>query len=110
MRASLRAPVLPGILLVLALAGLPGCFAFEEIDSGMEEMNWTVKEEPEPKRVPRAAASGKSDDSAPRRSLWEGGRSLNPNEMDAEIARCALGGSVQFMTRSDCLARGGRPG
>lgn len=111
-------PPLPRLLLAgllgLALGALPACFVFEELDAGMETMERVApskKPEPEPARRAAAPSRGEGGEPAPRRSIWEeSGRSINPHERNAEIARCELGGSVQFMTRSDCLARGGRPG
>lgn len=118
MRSCVRA-ILAAALLGLALGGASGCFVFDELDSGMEKIERSStrkKTEPAPSPTPAASdedgggggLAGAAD--ALRRSLWEGGRSLNPHEKSAEIARCELGGGVQFMTRDDCLARGGRPG
>jgi hypothetical protein len=111
MRTRALARLVCAGLLALGLASLPGCFVFDELDAGMEKIDRaSAKKKTEPEPAPVASAGTDAETEGRRRSLWEGGRSLNPHEKSDAIARCTLGGSVQFMTRDDCLARGGDPG
>lgn len=108
---------IPALALLLGLAlplslGLSGCFVFEELSKGQEIMDkhgMGGSGKAETEEPPSTARRGEGDEGAPRKSLWEGGRTLDPKERDGDIARCTLGGSVQFMRKSDCLARGGTP-
>ena len=103
------------IALSLALALCTGCFVFDEIDQGREEMrrhsgrqaHRAAAAEPEapeeedegPGLIARVQAffEEKTEDSAPERSP------------DDEIITCDLGESLTFTYESDCLARGGTP-
>ena len=41
---------------------------------------------------------------------WKRTSSLAPAELESSIVSCRLSGGMQFMSRDDCLARGGTPG
>ena len=91
-----------GILILAALA-LGACF-LDEIDKAQEGA-WGLAETEEkaPSRdadkteKPRSATSG-----------WQNATSLGSEESGVDIAKCQVGVSVQFMSRDDCLARGGK--
>lgn len=108
--AGARSIVLFVALLALAALALPGCFVLEELEAGNEIMEQHSRAHAASASEGGAEETARAaEDGGRRRSLWEGGRALDPRERDAEIARCQLEGRSLFMARSDCLARGGSP-
>jgi hypothetical protein len=91
--------------LLVALVVAPGCFAFEEMDEGMER--WSRNSE-------QAAGSVAAPEAPPPRSArgrpsgWEGVRSLGHDATPGDIVRCILDGRSHYMRESDCVGRGGR--
>lgn len=99
------------IVLALCLATASGCMVMDEVDAAAAKMPVKQKEA-------QATATPSSASSAATRSQevlentkrwWQEATSLAPGDMDAGIARCRIDGGVQFMSRDDCLSRGGRP-
>jgi len=89
-----------------------GCFAFDEIDKGMESMNKGPKKE----AAPAKPAPGEEGKPTPE-SWWASAKSLNtaPDAEEAEAGdpktpvHCRVDGSIRFMRRGDCLSQGGEP-
>ncbi len=98
------------LALLIAALLLPGCFAFEEIDKGMEIMEAHTplvnKKKREEEVRARDASPAKPD---PRVAWWKNARSLGPrSKSESEtLVNCLVGGSTRFMRRDDCLTRGG---
>jgi hypothetical protein len=57
------------------------------------------------RRASRWRGSGEAEK---RPNAWLGARSLSSEPMRAQVVRCQLQRSTQFMTEGDCRARGGR--
>ena len=91
--------------LSLLAAGASGCFVFDEIDSGMKELERFDGAADEAPATPAAAPP----EAAPQASWWEKARTLGSEPANERIVRCELDGTTQFMDRDDCLGRGGRP-
>jgi hypothetical protein len=112
---SRRALILAGLLL---LAGpLSGCWVIDELDAGKDLMDKhtpksAAEEEPEGAAVKPAAAGDKDAIDTYFRGEEEDGttKSFAPGAVSEGIVACKLGGSVQFMKREQCAARGGRAG
>lgn len=91
--------------LLLAAGLCAGCFVFEELDSGMKELErFDGKAE-----ASAPPASAPAESTAPKANWWEKARTLSSEPKNDSIVRCQLGGAVQFMSREDCLGRGGKP-
>lgn len=101
--------------LVASLAA--GCFVGDEIDkaAALTSGPGPAKKDPaaapadaKPKQI--ASAAPKPDAGGPpAKSWWETARSLTSEESVSDIVGCAVSGRTEFMTRDDCLARGGTP-
>lgn len=99
-----RASSLLAVALSLVLG--TGCFVFEELDSGMKELErFDGKAQPEPAQP---ATTPAQQAKKPASDWWQKARTLGSEPSDAEIVRCELDGSAQFMKREDCLGRGGK--
>lgn len=101
--------------LVASLAA--GCFVGDEIDKaaslsqggpGPAKKPPGAASEEKPKQVASAAAKPNAGGS-PAKSWWETARSLTSEDSVSDIVGCAVSGRTEFMTREDCLARGGAP-
>ncbi len=106
-------------LLVAALIGisLSGCF-LDEIDKSVNSspMGAQMKAEAAAKEAAEkdktAKQDGKAGKPAPPQgaSWWAKASSLTSEESKADIVGCKTqGGKTDFMTKDDCLARGGTP-
>lgn len=102
----IRRPASSLLAVALSLVLGMGCFAFEEIDKGMKELerfDGKSKAEPaQPATTPTEQAK------KPVSDWWEKARTLGSEPRDAGIVRCQLDGGTQFMKREDCLGRGGK--
>lgn len=97
-------------VLVALVAFSPGCFVLEELDKGKKTMDELSGA---PDTQSETQPSGSADAAKPAadpEAWWKKARTLTPGETDPSIVRCDLDGSLQFMRRDDCIARGGRPG
>ena len=90
-----------GILLVAALALGTGCF-LDEIDKAG---SWQKTEKPK-SEAPAPAAAQPPAEKKP--NWWATATSLGSEESRADIVRCDVGNSTQYMGRDDCQARGGK--
>jgi len=88
-----------------------GCFAFDEIDSGLADMKRKAAARRGEKPPPTLAAKPAQEKARPSSSeWWRTARTLSSRLQDPTIVRCHLRGTTQFMRRNDCEARGGRAG
>jgi hypothetical protein len=104
------------IALMLPLVFAPGCFVFDEIDSGMKEMEARAPKDKQKKEGEQQKAGGKEAEkptyAKATQAWWGAAKSLSTAEGDGDaagepIVNCRLSGRSQFMKRSDCVARGG---
>jgi hypothetical protein len=109
-RASVRL-----LATALVACAASGCF-INEIDKAVEAnqfMGPKGAEAPagapagaEPKTEPKKVAAAKPE--GPKgASWWKTASSLTSEDSQADIVACKLKKGVDFMTRDDCLARGG---
>lgn len=121
-----RIALLAACLALLQLVA--GCFAFDEIDSGLEEMQQRSARKkvntpgqghgggageaaespagPPPSSAEAFAASVQ----ASVREWWGSARSITPGEdVDDGVVACHLDGAEAYMLELECIARGGRP-
>jgi hypothetical protein len=104
---------LPVLMLIPWLTS--GCFVFEELDKGMEIMEaHTPKKQKEEEAAAKLAEGEKPPTYAQSVGNWfQNAKSLAPREQTASddpMVPCTAQGRTLFTRRSDCLARGGRPG
>jgi hypothetical protein len=104
--------------LALALvAGLAsGCF-LNEIDKSVESAKSASERKAEATAKGEAPAAKPAKGGGPKQtasadapkgqSWWATATTLGSEESTADIVACQLSGKVDFMTRDDCLARGG---
>lgn len=107
--------VLLTITLALTLGLSTGCMVIEEIDKAQALMPET-KNKKGNKTTPTESADAVSPAVAKRNALleqskewWGKATSLSPKAVSPGIARCQISGGTQYMSKDDCLARGGRP-
>jgi len=103
------------IALAFALALCTGCFVFDEIDQGREEMK---RHSGHGRRPPVAEAEAPEEEEEEGPGLiarvqaffQEKTESSGPErDPDDGIVTCDLGDGLTFTHESDCLARGGTP-
>jgi hypothetical protein len=98
-----------------------GCPILDELDKGNKEMdkfspgaralNEKKAKEAEAKKQASsgpsklAGATAGAKDAASK--WWGKARSLAPDETSSDVVRCVLNGSDQYMSKNDCLMRGG---
>lgn len=110
MRRRLFRALLAGIA-----AFLLGCFALDELDKGAEIMEQHSGASTHKKKEAVAQSAAPAEDQpTPEERLrewWSNARTLGSEEGDTEdpLVSCALRGRTEFVRRSDCLVRGGRP-
>jgi len=102
------------VALALALALCTGCFIFDEIDQGREEMKrysgrpgHRAAAEPE---APEEEEEGPGLIARVQQFFQEKTEGSGPERpADDEIITCDLQDGITFTYESDCLARGGTP-
>lgn len=112
--------IVRSLALVAILALGPGCFVLDELDSGMELMKETS---PSARKAAAAKAAAEEEEArAPTRkkegpqidvaAWWKKARTPSSGPKDPETAievvSCRIGGSVRFMSKTDCQIQGGR--
>ena len=100
---------------LLLLAPLAGCWVFSELKSGQEKMEKYSAKHDDPKEEDQkapAVAGKKGALDAYFKGEEEDGttQTFSPGSVSKDIVGCKLGGSVQFMKKEDCAARGGHAG
>jgi hypothetical protein len=107
-----------GLALIFVCLLTSGCFVFEELDKGMAIMEAhtpkATKEKQEAEAKAKLAEGEKPPTYAEKVGGWfENAKSLAPREHTSSgdpMVNCNAQGRTFFTKRSDCLARGGRPG
>lgn len=97
------------LALVLLLVPAPGCFVVEEIDAGMKTWQHHSPKKKPSETPPEELAAAPSGPDAKRDDWWQRARSIDSQELSADIVSCELGGATQFMREADCRSQGGRP-
>jgi len=95
-------------ILILLLSASLGCPIMDELNKANAKMDEIVKVKP--KKEAEAEAGAKVDPLQLSKDWWNSARSLNSKSVSPSIVNCRLGGRSQFMTRDECLNRGGDPG
>jgi hypothetical protein len=84
----------------------------DEIDAASAKMGPGGKKKAKPNvQTTTASAVAPKDNPILEQSKqwWERATSLAPMDIDSTIVNCQLGGAAQFMSKDDCLSRGGTP-
>jgi|GEM_PF-1064681 len=103
------AALLSGLLSFTAL-GNSGCFVLDELDSGSAFLDNIGSGSKKKAEVPIAKKPDAQKARPSEADWWKKAHSLSPTKLDASIVQCTLGGSTQFMRRTECEARGGHAG
>ena len=97
--------------ILLLVAPLAGCWVIDEIDNGSKLMDAhsPKKKVPESESTSPALPAKKDAVNAYFAGEEKDGttKTFAPGSVSEGIVSCRLGGSVQFMKREDCAARGG---
>ena len=101
------------LVVILASTLCWGCFVLDEIDAGQKEMNRYDGKGATKDAGEAAPAAGKSETASPKermRQWWNSARTFSPRADDAksDVVSCKLGGTLRFMSQSDCTNSGGR--
>lgn len=101
----------PHLLLAFCLITSSGCMALDELDKASAKM----------KRAPGKtvnSAKAEPDIAAPdapnplveqSKEWWSSATSLSTKNVNSSIVRCRLPAGTNFMSKDDCLGRGGSP-
>ena len=81
----------------------------DEVDSANAKMASRAKSKDDPKVTGAAAAPTENPLLKHSKEWWDRAPSLAPAEIDSSIVNCELRGGAQFMSKNDCLNRGGQP-
>jgi hypothetical protein len=101
-------------VLAFGLLSTSGCMVLDEVDAASAKMKKLGKnqEKVEEGSSPGLAAQAmktKTELLEQSREWWDEATSLSPTAVDAEIVNCDIHGGSQFMSKDDCLIRGGLP-
>ena len=104
-------------LAAVALGLASGCFLNEIDKSSANASHMGPKDAPGKDAAPAKQAgaapdkpgAGEKPTAAIGPSWWKTARTLGSDKSDATIARCELPKGSGYMSREDCLLRGGRP-
>ena len=100
------------LALALCLVFTSGCMVLDEVDKANAKMK--------PRAKTKAAATADATTDAAvaakenpllkqSKEWWGRATSLAPSGIDSAIVKCGIGNSTQFMSKNDCLSRGGTP-
>jgi hypothetical protein len=101
--------LLAPILIVLLSTSL-GCPIMDELNKANDKMDEIVKTKPKKDEDREADASTKLGPLERSKQWWKSARSLDSDKVSPSIVTCRVGGRSQFMSRDECLSRGGNPG
>jgi len=97
------------LALALCLVFSNGCMVLDEVDKANAKMT-KKKAPPKTEATTNAAVAAKDNPLLKQSKEWWGrATSLAPSGIDSTIVKCGLGGATQFMSKNDCLSRGGTP-
>lgn len=114
---GMKRRVLTIACVLLLVAPLAGCWVLDELDNGSKLMDDHASthskkmDEPEKKEGSSPATAAKKDAvNAYFKGEEEDGtiKTFTPGSVSEGIVSCKLAGSLQFMKREQCAARGGR--
>jgi hypothetical protein len=99
------------IALALCLSFSSGCTVLEEVDkaNAMMGIGEKSKDEPTETEIASAVTAGKNQMLEQSKQWWDQATSLAPATIDSSIVNCRVRGTTQFMSKNDCLTRGGVP-
>lgn len=95
-------------LLVALLFSSSGCMVLDEVDAANAKMTKGKKTTAPTAAAAPAAPADKTTVLQQSTKWWKKATSLAPASMDSSIVRCQIDGGTQYMSRDDCLSRGGR--
>jgi hypothetical protein len=103
------------ISLLLCLSTSSGCMVLDELDSAAAMLPSADKSKGEAKKddaVAVAISGAEKRNAILQRSKewWNSATSLAPTGLKSSIVSCRLPEGTQFMSKSDCLSHGGKPG
>jgi hypothetical protein len=103
------------ISLILCLSTSSGCMVMDELDSAAAMLPSKGKSTDASKKEEAvvAATSGAEKRNAilqRSKEWWNSATSLAPTGLKSSIVSCRLPEGTQFMSKSDCLSHGGKPG
>jgi hypothetical protein len=86
-----------------------GCIVLDEIDAAAAKMPTKKAKVSTAVAAPTGSAGAQQENPILEQSKkwWKEATSLAPSGIDSSIVSCRIGQSTQFMSRDDCLTRGG---
>lgn len=100
------------LVLALCLVFSNGCMVLDEVDKANAKMT-KRKAPPKTEATTNAAVAAVAAKDNPllkqSKEWWGRATSLAPTGIDSTIVKCQLGSTTQFMSKNDCLSRGGTP-
>ena len=101
------------ISLLLVVSTSNGCMVIDELDKAAAMMPEKEQSQDEGKdgAVASATSGGAKENALLRQSKqwWDRATSLSPTGLESSIVSCRLRGETQFMSKDNCLSRGGKP-
>ncbi len=99
--------------LIVCLSTSTGCMVMDELDAAAAKMPVRTKSDATDKDEAVASTTGATAKENPllqeSKRWWKRATSLEARGLDASIVSCRLPGGTQFMSRNNCLSRGGDP-
>ena len=90
-----------------------GCIVLDEMDAAAAKMPVVAKKKQDPAEERSMTAPGVLSKNNPlikqSKQWWKSATSLAPTGIDSSIVSCRLSQGTQFMSKDDCLGRGGKP-
>lgn len=105
--------ILLAMTLLASLSISSGCMVMDELDAAaslMPSNSKTKQSTKESEAVPLTPGAERQNALLEQsKQWWDRASSLAPAELEASIVSCRLRGTTQFMSKDDCLSRGGTP-
>ena len=88
-----------------------GCIVLDEMDAAAAKMPTKKAKVSTAAAAPTASTGAQQENPMLEQSKkwWNEATSLAPTGIDSSIVTCRIGQSTQFMSKDDCLTRGGVP-
>jgi len=102
------------ISLLLGLFASTGCMVLDEVDAANAKMKSLSKKQDKAddgsaESMASKAVKTKNELLQQSKEWWNEATSLSPTAVDSSIVSCRVQGETQFMSKDDCLVRGGVP-
>ena len=102
------------VILLLGVFTSTGCMVLDEVDAANAKMKSLSKtkdkaEKGSTESVASKALKTKNELLQQSKEWWNEATSLSPTAVDSSIVSCRIQGENQFMSKDDCLVRGGVP-